>query len=477
MKIVSVLLLLLIGFGCTRQRSGPPYAPKEALKTIHVAPGYRIETFTTEPKVVSPVAMDVDENGNIYVVEDRAYPLNVKGHVGRVKMLRDTDGDGYPDTATIFAEGLVLPTSVMRWKKGILVADAPDIWYFEDTDGDGKADVKKKILTGFPFTNPQHTANGLVYGLDNWIYIAHEHAATAVVFKKEFGDQGSDVRYADRDGGPSLPRPGHNVRFRPDTGELEALSSSSQFGHSFDDYGSHFLVSNSNHVRMEAIAARYLSRNSDLPIANALDDISDHGAAAKVFSITEHPRFEMLSGVGEFTSACGICYYRGSTFTSEPVHNIIHQDALSDNGSLYLAKRVSNTSEFLASTDAWFRPVNMYIGPDGAMYVLDYYRMVIEHPEWMSSDTYNSPDLYKGEEMGRIYRIMPEGVPDKPVRVDLGKASDADLVKQLENPVVWWRRTAQRLLVDRKAVVVAPQIADLVANSKSPQGRVHALWT
>ncbi len=359
--------------------------------------------------MVSPVAMDIDENGNIYVVEDRAYPLNVKGHVGRVKMLRDTDGDGYPDKVTVFAEGLVLPTSVMRWKKGILVADSPDIWYFEDTDGDGKADIKKKILTGFPFTNPQHTANGLVYGLDNWIYIAHEHPATAVVFKKQFGDQGSDVRYTDREGGPSLHRPGHNIRFRPDTGELEVLASSSQFGQSFDDYGRHFLVSNSNHVRMEAIAARYLGRNPDLPIGNAVEDISDHGAAAKVFAITEHPRFEMLSGVGEFTSACGICYYRGSTFTSEPVHNIVHQDALSENGSLYLAKRAQASSEFLASTDAWFRPVNMYIGPDGAMYVLDYYRMVIEHPEWMASDTYNSPDLYKGEEMGRIYRIVPDG--------------------------------------------------------------------
>src|SRR5579872_2132114 len=476
MKASLILCILIFSFSCTR-KTGPPYKPADALKTLKIAPGYRIETFTTEPNVVSPVSMDEDENGNIYVVEDRAYPLNVKGHVGRVKMLRDTNGDGYPDQATVFADGLVLPTSVMRWKKGILVVDAPDIWYFEDTDGDGKADIKKKILTGFPFTNPQHTANGLVYGLDNWIYVAHEHPATAVVFKKEFGDQGSDVRFVDREGGPSLHRPGHNIRFRPDTGELEALASSSQFGQSFDDYGRHFLVSNSNHVRMEAIAARYLDRNPDLPIGNAVEDISDHGPAAKVFPITEHPRFEMLSGVGEFTSACGICYYRGSTFTSEPVHNIVHQDVLSDNGSLYLAKRAQPSSEFLASTDAWFRPVNMYIGPDGAMYVLDYYRMVIEHPEWMASDTYNSPDLYKGVEFGRIYRIVPDGLPAKLMPVHLGNSSDADLVKQLENPVIWWRRTAQRLLVDRHAVEAAPAIADLFNRSNSPQGRVHALWT
>jgi putative membrane-bound dehydrogenase-like protein len=476
MKCFLVASLLLLSIGCAR-KSGPPYPPAEALKTLRIAPGYRIETFTSEPNVVSPVSMDIDENGNIYVVEDRAYPLNVKGHVGRVKILRDTNGDGYPDTASVFVDGLVLPTGVMRWKKGILVTDAPDVWYFEDTNGDGKADIKQKMLTGFPFTNPQHTANGLVYGLDNWIYIAHEHPATAVVFKKEFGDLGSDVRYVDRAGGPSLNRPAHNIRFRPDTGELEALSSSSQFGQSFDDFGRHFLVTNSNHVRMEAIAARYLNRNPDLPIANAADDISDHEPAAKVFPITEHPRFEMLSGVGQFTSACGILYYRGSTFTAEPVHNIVHQDALSENGSLYLARRAQNSSEFLASTDAWFRPVNMYIGPDGAMYLLDYYRMVIEHPEWMSSDTYNSPDLYKGVEFGRIYRIIPEGAPAKPTPIHLGSASDEELVKQLENPVIWWRRTAQRLLMDRKAVQAAPAIVDLFNQTTSPQGRVHALWT
>ncbi len=439
MKYCCLIITLLLAGGCAR-KSGPPYAPKDALKTLKIIPGYHIETFTSEPNVVSPVSMDFDENGNIYVVEDRAYPLNVKGKVGRVKMLSDTNGDGIPDKVTVFADGLVLPTGVMRWKKGILVTDAPDVWYFEDTDGDGKADIKTRVLTGFPFTNPQHTANGLVYGLDNWIYIAHEHPATAVVFKKEFGDPGSDVKYADREGGPSLPRPGHNIRFRPDTGQLEALSSSSQFGHSFDDYGRHFLVSNSNHVRMEAIAERYLNRNRDLPVANAVEDISDHGAAAKVFPITEHPRFEMLSGVGEFTSACGITFYRGATFTAEPVHNIVHQDALSDNGSLFLAKRGQENSEFLASTDAWFRPVNMTIGPDGAMYLLDYYRMVIEHPEWMSSDTYNSPDLYKGVEFGRIYRIVPDKGVGKLTPVHLGSASDAELVKQLENPIIWWRR-------------------------------------
>jgi len=474
-KPISFLALSLLLSGC--QKSAPPYSPSDALKTLKIAAGYKIEPFVSEPDVVSPVAMEFDENGNIYVTEDRGYPLNVNGKVGRVKLLRDTDGDGKPDKTTIFADNLVMPTGVMRWKKGILVTDPPDLIYLEDTDGDGKADVRKVILTGFPFSNPQHTANNPVYGLDNWIYIAHEGPATAIIFKDEFGDRGSSIRYADRQGVSPLKEPSRSIRFRPDTGQLEALSVPSQFGHSFDDWGRHFLVSNSNHVRQEAIAARYLNRNPDLPVGTAVEDISDHGAAAKVFPTTEHPRFELLSGVGQFTSACSITYYRGSTFVAEPAHNIIHQDLLTEDGSLYTAKRAQENSEFLSSTDAWFRPVAMTIGPDGALYVLDYYRMIIEHPEWMATSDQHSPKLTEGIDRGRIYRIVPDGGVGTLKGIHLGSASDEELVKQLENPVIWWRRTAQRLLVDRHATKAVPALEALFNQTSSPQGRVHVMWT
>lgn len=472
---ISFLAAALLLSAC--HKSGPPYSPSDSLKTFKIASGYKIEPFVSEPDVVSPVAMEFDENGNIYVVEDRGYPLNVKGKVGRVKLLQDTNGDGKPDKTTVFAENLVMPTGVMRWKKGILVTDPPDLIYFEDTDGDGKADVRRVMLTGFPFSNPQHTANNPVYGLDNWIYIAHEGPATAIIFKNEFGDRGSSIRYVDRTGVPPLKEPSRCVRIRPDSGQLEALSAPSQFGQSFDDWGQHFVVGNSNHVREEAIAARYLQRNPDLPVRTAVEDISDHGAAAKVFPITEHPRFELLSGVGQFTSACSITYYRGSTFVAEPAHGLVHQDLLSDEGSLYEAKRAQNNSEFLASTDAWFRPVAMTIGPDGALYLLDYYRMVIEHPEWMATSEQHSPNLTAGEDRGRIYRIVPDtGVqPLKPIH--LGSASDEELVKELANPVIWWRRTAQRLLVDRHATKAVPALVSLFNQTSSPQGRVHAMWT
>ena len=142
--LIGTLILL-----CGCKKSAPPYSPKDALKTFKIESGYRIEPFASEPDVVSPVAMDIDENGDIYVVEDRGYPINVDGKLGRVKMLHSDRV--HSDRVTVFADRLTLPTSVMRWKKGILVTDAPDVWYFEDTKGDGVADVKRKVLTGFPF--------------------------------------------------------------------------------------------------------------------------------------------------------------------------------------------------------------------------------------------------------------------------------------------------------------------------------------
>jgi putative membrane-bound dehydrogenase-like protein len=243
--VIAGTALLLFGCGKAQKVSYPPYAPEDALTTIQVAEGFRVELVASEPLVADPVAMEIDEAGRMYVVEMHGYPLD-KGGSGKIKLLTDTDGDGKPDKSTVFAEGLTLPNGIMRWKNGVIVTDAPDVLYLEDQNNDGRADVRKVLLTGFALSNPQHNLNTPVYGLDNWIYLAHEPAVTAQVYPNEFGDEGKAIIFPENAKAPSLPvnAAGRNVRFRPDTYELEILSGASQFGQTFDTWGHHFLVSN-----------------------------------------------------------------------------------------------------------------------------------------------------------------------------------------------------------------------------------------
>ena len=469
----------------SRRRSGPPYSPRAALRTIHIDKGFHAQLFVSEPMINSPVAMDWDENGRIYVAEDTGYPLDTRP-IGRIVLLEDTDGDGIPDRTTVFADHIVMPNGVMCWKGGILVTAAPDVWFFKDTNGDGKADVREKVLTGFAFTNPQHMVNGPLYGPDNWIYLAHQGPIHTVIFQDPFGDRGSDIRFADGKG-PRLKMGAFSVRFRPDTHQLEVLSGWSQYGQAFDEWGHHFTITNDSNGRHEVIAARYLRRNPDLLLSSPQEDVST-ADNNKVFPITHNPRFEILTDVGTLTSSCSITLpYLGGAFppsfhhvacVAESAHNMVHCDVWSDAGATYTARRLEEGGEFIASTDPWFRPVNMYIGPDGALYVIDYYRKVIEHPEWMAADTYHAGYLYNGQDRGRIYRIVPDSQPSLPLpkSVRLGQASDAELVRQLANPDIWWRRTAQRLLVERHNDDAVQPLVQLFKQSLAGVGRVHALW-
>ncbi len=483
-----VFLLCLFGVVNCGQ-PGPPYTPSEALTTFKIEEGFRIEVFASEPMIVDPVAMEFDEHGRVFVVEMPGYPLNI-GATGRVKLLEDTDQDGFPDRSTIFVDGLVLPTGVLRWKDGILVTDAPNVWYFEDTDGDNRADLRKAVLTGFALSNPQHTVSTPVYGLDNWIYLANEPAIRTIVFQDKFGDPGSKKRFPNRSDGPQLDSSTGNLRFRPDTFELEALSGISQFGLSFDRWGRQILVTNGRHIRQEVIAAAYLGRNPSLRTASPVADIPDH--TTRVYPITHNPEHRILTGPGNFTSACGISIYLGglfrppfdqASFVAEPAHNLVHCDVLKENGVTLRASRSGEEAEFLASTDSWFRPVNLYTGPDGALYVVDYYRRIVEHPEWMS-DEFHSQDsgpqvLYEGSQQGRIYRITPASEEPVPLVRDfpLGKASDPDLVEYLNHPNVWWRMHAQRLLVGRQSAGAIDRLIEIATGGSRPESRVHALWT
>ena len=485
--LLSTLLLAICLSTCPSP--APPYSPQQALETFQIEDGFHIEIFATEPDIRDPVAMEIDEFGRIYVLESPGYPLDIETAGGKVKLLTDTDSDGLPDSATVFADGLTMPTGILRWKQGILVTDPPNVLYLEDSDNDGVADIRRIVLSGFAFTNPQHTVSTPLYGLDNWIYLSNEGYTTAKVFPDKFGDPGGEIHYPDRPGGPGLAMQRRSVRFRPDTFELEWLAGSSQYGQTFDAWGHLVQHSNSSHARHEVIASRYLERNPNLRLARPWHNMSDHGDAGSVYPITVNPRFELLTSAGQITSATGLTLYLGGgfppgfenvSFIGEPAHNLVHADVWERAGSTFVARRAQPEHEFLASTDSWFRPANFYIGPDGALYLIDYYRRVIEHPEWTSAETYESEQLYDGTDKGRIYRIVPtDGLP-LARGIQLGAATGEELVQHLDHPNLWWRRNAQRLLIDRHSERAEPSgtsqfLSQIITESQSAAARVHAL--
>jgi putative membrane-bound dehydrogenase-like protein len=486
-----IAILLLTGVSCNPKKtdlSGGAVKAEDALATMQVADGFTIEMIASEPLITSPVDMEIDEYGRMYVVEMHGYPLDKSGS-GNIVMLSDTNGDGIMDKRTLFKEGLILPTGILRWKKGFLVTDSPDIYYLEDSDGDGKADIMDTVLTGFALTNPQHNLNNPVYGLDNWVYAAHEGIVKSRDYGEEFGDEGTEIYYPAKPDLVRLPQnaSGKSVRFRPDQYQLEELASRCQFGHTFNRWGHWFGSNNSNQGYQEVIAQHYLVRNPRLPPMDPVQNMSDHLDAPEVFPTTTNPDRQIFTDMGTMTSGSGLTAYladdfpepyHNATFIAEPVSNLVHVDILTDSGVSYKASRLFPNKEFFSSTDAWSRPVNMYVGPDGALYILDYYRRVIESPEWMSEEAINAGNLYDGIDKGRIFRITPVNgkKADWMKGLNLGDAPGDQLVKELANPNGWWRINAQRLLVDRADKNRVPALEEMASGS-SAMGRLHALWT
>ena len=488
MRLLFSSLFLLLLFACNNSNLKPSPEHEQALASMEIMDGFSIELVAHEPLVADPVAMEIDENGRLFVVEMHGYPLDLS-QSGLVKQLIDTDGDGLPDESVIFADSLTLPTGIMRWKKGFLVTDAPDVIYLEDTDDDGQADKREVILTGFALSNPQHNLNTPRFELDNWIYLGHESAVTPFVHKETFGDRGEVIRFPQNPNAPQLGRNanGKMVRFKPDSYELEALSGDTQFGYTLDPWGHRIYTSNARHLYHEVLAAPYQELNPNLLVERAVQSIPDHGDAAKVFPITENPNHQLLTDVGVITSSCGVTWYKGGafgknfenvTFIAEPTHNLVHADVIEEKGASFLAKRLLENQDFLASRDPWFRPVNFYTGPDGALYVLDYYRQIIEHPEWMSDEVNQSGALYHGSDKGRIYRVVPkDGLSMNWLdNLDLDETSLTELVRLLDHSNIWYRRTAQRLLFQRQSQDVIPALKNLLSDAQYPEAKVPALW-
>src|SRR5437867_2133927 len=476
--IVSVIWLA----GCGKPRS--PLSPRQALTTFQLPAGFHLELVASEPEVVSPVAMSFDERGRLFVVEMLDYPLKPEA-LGRIKLLEDLDGDGRFEKSTIFTDNLHFPNGVMAWRGGILVTCAPDILYLADTDGDNRADVRRVVLTGFAETNPQLRVNAPVYGLDNWIYVAYPGVSMPTVYVKEFGDPGKPISFPDHAEVPGVEIHQTDLRFQPDKTKVEAASGNSEFGNTFDSWGNRFTVWNNDHVRHIVLQNKYLSKNPYLEPTLSIHSASDHEKASKVYPITRELNYIHESEIGHFTSACGITVYTGGSFPSEyegnffvcePAHNLVHRDVLVPGDATFVARRAQDGVEFLSSTDGWFRPVFTTVGPDAALYIVDYYHKVIEHPEWIPPEKMNEADLYAGSQRGRIYRVVFGG-PKASAKPQLNKASTAELVQQLSNPNMWWRTAAQRLLVERRDQSAIALLKDVAHQNAAPLGRIHALWT
>lgn len=461
----------LIGFDVP-----PPKSPEDSLSSIRVRPGFKVELVAAEPLVVDPIAFEWDAKGRLWVVEMRDYPLGMDGNGkpgGVVKLLEDTNGDGRYDKATPFLEDLPCPTGVMPWRNGVLVSAAPDILYAEDTDGDGRADVRRVLFTGFTLGNQQHRINGFEWGLDGWIYGAN-------------GDSGGIVKSLIT--GAEVNISGRDFRFRPDTGEFETESGATQYGRRRDDWGNWFGNNNSNWIWHYTLPERYLRRNPKLAVKTTRKNLATYENATRVFAISEQPtRFNQPQSLGHVTSACSPSLYRddlfgagfdGSVFICEPVHNAVHREVLFPDGATFTSRRAEDErdSEFLASSDVWFRPAMVKTGPDGALYIADMYRFVLEHPEWIAPETQTRLDLRAGEDKGRIYRVFPTENPARPI-ADLSKLDTAGLVAALDSPNGWQRDTAQRLLFERGALADAASLEKLVREAKSPKVRLQALAT
>jgi len=454
----------------------PPLSPSDALRSFRVKPGLKLELVVAEPLIESPVAIDFGADGKLWVCEMRDYPAGIDGNGkpgGVIKVLEDRDGDGRYDSAIKFLEGIPFPTGLMAWRKGVLVCAAPEIIYAEDTDGDGKADLRRTLFRGFATENFQARVNGLAYGLDNWVYGANGLIGGTI----QGNARGGDVNIGGRD-----------FRFKPDTGEFEPASGLTQQGRVHDDWGNWFGGNNGLLIQHYPLEDRYSRRNPRVAAPAPAVVLARDADASRVFPASRTlARYNEPESANHVTSACSPLIYRdtllgpgyaGNAFTCEPVHNLVHRLVVEPNRVTFAGRRAPDeqNSEFLASTDSWFRPVQIRTGPDGALWVVDMYRFVIEHPRWISPKRLAMLDVRSGADKGRIYRLVPEAQPLRPVpRLDT--LATRDLAAALDNPNGTLRDNVQRLLVDRADRAAAPILDGLARTSSRPEVRAQAICT
>ncbi|HUR58259.1 MAG TPA: c-type cytochrome [Opitutaceae bacterium] len=446
----------------------PVRTPEEERATFTLAPGFRAELIAAEPLIGDPIAMEFGPDGRLWVLEMRGYMPNVNGDnerepVGVIAVLEDSDGDGRYDKRSEFVGGLVLPRAFALVGDGVLVGEPTNLWFFRDNDGDGKSDSRTSVATDYGNTNnPEHNANGLMHAMDNWIYSAN--------YTARFRWQG-DAKFA-----------------------REATVTRGQWGISQDDLGRLYYNSNSDPLRFDAAPSAYLKRNPNFSAAGA--NVQLVPATLRIWPGRMTPGvnrgYKTLDGeykLTAMTAACGPVVYRGAmfaeefrgdAFVAEPSANMIKRIKLTDKDGVLRGANAYEGREFMTSRDERFRPVNLYNGPDGALYVVDFYRGIIQHRIYVTSflrQQIEERGLDKGIAKGRIWRIVPDGAPKVNFQLGLARASSAGLAGKLGDANGWVRDTAQRLLAERRDPGARPILAKLAVDAGQPAlARLHALW-
>ncbi|MFN5535298.1 MAG: PVC-type heme-binding CxxCH protein [Planctomyces sp.] len=387
--------------------------------------------------------------------------------IGKIRLLVDDNDDGTFDRSTIFARDLSWPTGIVVWKDGIFVAATPDLWWLQDADHDGIAEIRQPILTGFRKLNVQAVANNLLWTLDHHICGAG-------------GTNGGLLSGTALD--PHTPTPltmsRHDFRFSPlgPPHHFQLLSGGARFGNTADDWGNRFICNIRNPVQHVLLPLEHLSRNPHFNPGSPLHDVAASGDQLPVFRTSPPEAWRIINAArltgqgdprmprseknaaGYLTSACGVTVYRGDAwppefrsqvFLSDVAANLVHRQQLTPAGPTFSSRRIDQNCEFLTSTDNWFRPVNFIHAPDGTLYLLDMYRETIEHPWSMPDDLKGMLDLERGRDRGRIYRITPPNFNRRPTP-RLSQSPTTELVKLLEHPNAWHRDSAARLLFQQQ---------------------------
>jgi len=454
----------------------PPKSPEESLATLRTHSDLEIQLVAAEPLVEDPVALDFGPDGRLWVAEMPDYGRGVNEEfsgAGRVKFLEDTNGDGRSDRAVVFLEGLRFPTDVKVWRDGVLVCDAPNILFAADRDGDGKAEVKEVVTSGFATHNPHARVNSLRWGLDGYLY------GSGGLFGGKLQAAGA---------GPEqfVDTSNRDFRLSVDTLQPSAATGQSQQGRTRDDFGNWFGCNNSILLMHYPVEYRFTERNARLTPPTLVEQVASQSHGQQLYPAENLVLFQLSGAPGRPTSACSAEIYRdqslgaefsGDAFICEPVNQLVHRMELDREGLSFRGDRAASEqrSEFLTSTDNWFRPVQVRTGPDGALYIVDMYRYVIEHGQWIPEAAKAELDIFAGQRLGRIYRVVARGErsPRLPV---LSGMNETELVAELGSSNGARRDLAQQLLTWREQLADGTweAVVELLRREQQPAVQLQA---